>query len=250
VGRNRALFWKLVHRLLLIVRDKLQKGSIRIPKVNRNPSAASAGPRDWTEFDIDSMRFEMVHGLIDRAGPFKTEIASAGRNRNLRQRCRLDTRAMQIQLRVLKPVRPPLIFSDNFNSDNFAIKRVRLFPVRDVDNAMIKSGRRIQDPKISVRRSAFNVRRSTFRVQRSALNVPRSPFAVRRSPLRVRCSPLTVRENRPNSACTPTRRHADTPTRFPRSPTRFPRSLTPRAGFRRSSIKGWKPIAWPGSWTK
>jgi len=85
------------------------------------------------------MRFEMVHGLIDRACPFKTEITSAGRNRNPRQRHRLDTRAVQIQLRVLKPISPPLIFSDNFHPDYFAVKRVRSFPVRDVDNTMIKS---------------------------------------------------------------------------------------------------------------
>src|ERR1700683_1890088 len=110
--------------ILLIVRDKLQKGPIRIAKINRSPAAASAGARDRTEFDLDSMRLEVVHGLIDRTRPFKTEIPSTRRNRNLRQRHRLDTRTVQIQLRVLEPVSPPLIFSDNFHPDHFAIKRV------------------------------------------------------------------------------------------------------------------------------
>jgi hypothetical protein len=110
--------------MLLIVGDKLQKGSVRVAEINRNPAAASAEARDRTEFDLDSMRFEVVHGLIDRTGPFKTEITSTRRNRNLRQRHRLDTRAVQIQLRVLEPVSPPLISSDNFHPDYFAIKRV------------------------------------------------------------------------------------------------------------------------------
>jgi hypothetical protein len=79
---------------LLTVRDELQEGSIWIPEVDRNAAAASARPWDRTEFDFHSMGFEVVHGLINWAHPFKTEIASTGRNRNLGQGRRLDTRAV------------------------------------------------------------------------------------------------------------------------------------------------------------
>jgi len=106
------------------IRDELQKRPIRIPKVNRESLAAGAGPRNWSELYFDGLQFEVVDRLVNRAGPFKTEITSARWNRNLCQRMGLDSGAVQIQLRIFKPVSPISIFRDKRNSDNIAIKCV------------------------------------------------------------------------------------------------------------------------------
>ena len=70
------------------------------------------------------MRFKLIHGLADRAGPFEAEITSARRDRNLSQRICLDARTVQIQLRIGKSVSPTSIFLDNLDSDNVAIKAI------------------------------------------------------------------------------------------------------------------------------
>lgn len=70
------------------------------------------------------MRFKVIHGLVDRAGPFKTEIASARRDRILGQRICLNAWTVQIQLRICKSISPTSIFLDNLDSDNVAIKAI------------------------------------------------------------------------------------------------------------------------------
>ena len=79
---------------------------------------------DRSKFYLDMMPFEVLHGLIDRACPFKAEIASARWDRNLGQRIRLQSRSVQIQLRIFKPISPTSIFADQLDSDNVTIKRV------------------------------------------------------------------------------------------------------------------------------
>jgi hypothetical protein len=68
------------------------------------------------------MSLEVIHGILNRARPFKAEITSAGRYRNLRQRMRRHTWAVQVQLRIFEPVGPTSIFWDKLNSNNVAIE--------------------------------------------------------------------------------------------------------------------------------
>jgi len=68
------------------------------------------------------MHFEVVYGLFNRTGPFKTKVTPAGRNRNFGQRICLDAGTVQIQLGIFKSVSPTSIFRDQLNPDNIAIK--------------------------------------------------------------------------------------------------------------------------------
>ena len=81
------------------------------------------------------------HGIIDRRCPFKAEIAPAWRNWNPGYRIRHQSRTVQIQLSIFKPVGPPSLFGDHLDSDNIAIKAVGSFPIGHVDHAMIKPRR-------------------------------------------------------------------------------------------------------------
>jgi hypothetical protein len=118
--------------------DKLQKRSIRIPKINRHTCAAGPRPLDRSKFYLDAMPLEVLHGLVDRPFPLKAEITSARRDWNLGHRIRLQSRAVQIQLSIFKPIGPPSLLGDQLDSDNIAIKGVGSFPVGDVEHAMIK----------------------------------------------------------------------------------------------------------------
>jgi hypothetical protein len=84
----------------------------------------SARPGNWTQFYLDSVPFKMIHGVLDPARPFKAEITSAGRDRNLGQRMRHHTWAVQVQLGIFEPIGPTSIFCDKLNSNNVAVERI------------------------------------------------------------------------------------------------------------------------------
>jgi hypothetical protein len=121
--------------------DKLQKRSIRIPKINGFACATGPEPLDRSKLYLDMMPLEVFHGTIDRPCPFKAEIAPAWRNWNSGYRIRHQSRTVQIQLSIFKPVGPPSLFGDHLDSDNIAIKGVGSFPIGHVDHAMIKPRR-------------------------------------------------------------------------------------------------------------
>src|ERR1700738_1853671 len=121
--------------LLFVVGDELQKRPIGITKVDRDAVAAGARPTDRSEFYGDGIHFEVVNGLLDRAGPFKAEVTATRWNRNFSQRNCLHAGTMQIQLGIFKSVSPTPAFRDEFNSANIAVEGVRLFPGRNVDHA-------------------------------------------------------------------------------------------------------------------
>ena len=92
--------------------DKLQKRSIRIPKINGHARATGPGPLDRSKFYLDAMPLEVLHGLVNRPCPFKAEIAPAWWDWNPGYRIRHQSRAVQIQLSIFKPIGPPSRFGD------------------------------------------------------------------------------------------------------------------------------------------
>jgi hypothetical protein len=153
------------------------------------------------------MHFEVIYGLLDRAGPFKTEVTAARRNGNFGQRICLDAGTVQIQLGIFKSVSPTSIFRDQLNPDNIAVKRVRSIPVRNVDNAMIKPCRQAHEKRLHA-------------------NFASNPGQKRRmgrgAQCRMEMQSLEIRD----------------------SEFRLPSSINPTNVFDPSLTGGWKPSAW------
>src|SRR5262249_25486284 len=82
---------------------------------------------------------EMRDRIVDRPLPFEAEVAVAGLDRQPRHLRRREPRAMQIELRVAKPVRPANRPLDQLRPEHVAIERVRALPVGDVDHAMTET---------------------------------------------------------------------------------------------------------------
>ena len=123
--------------------DKLQKRSIRIPKINGFACATGPESLDRSKLYLDMVLLEVLHGITDRPCPFKAEIAPPWRDWNPGYRIRHQSRTVQIQLSIFKPIGPPTLFGDHLYSDNIQIKAVGSFPIGHVDHAMIKPRREI-----------------------------------------------------------------------------------------------------------
>ena len=106
------------------VRDKLQERSIRIPEINRRAITPGTGPSDRSKFYPDTMSFEVVHSILDRANPFKAKVTAARRHRNSGQRVRLHSRTMQIELGIFEPISPTPFFRDQLDANDLTIKGV------------------------------------------------------------------------------------------------------------------------------
>src|SRR5262249_5435308 len=114
-----------VHRLSsaprcnwLTVRDEFQQRTVRIAEVDARPHAACAEPLNRSEFDLDTVRREVLLRLDDRTRPLKAQIAPARRYRSTSNRLRVETRAVQIQLLATEPIDPAGATCDQLRSQH------------------------------------------------------------------------------------------------------------------------------------
>jgi hypothetical protein len=99
--------------------------------------------RHRADFDCNPLLLQMRNRAFDRAGPDKADVAISGLHRQPRHRVRRKSRSVTIQLYVTEPVRISLAAFDHFHAEDARVKIVRSLPVRNMDDAVIKSDRHV-----------------------------------------------------------------------------------------------------------
>jgi len=84
------------------------------------------------------MRFQMRDCPIDRADPFKAEIAVTRRDRDPRDRGGCDARCVDIELLLADPIERSTIALHDVRSDHVAVERIRSAPVAHRDDDVIE----------------------------------------------------------------------------------------------------------------
>src|SRR4051794_31591933 len=86
------------------VGDELEQSAIGIAEVDAQALALRAGAAHGSLLDRHLPPLEVLHGLLDRARPFKAEVAVAGLHRQLCERAGLDAGTVHVQLLAAEPV--------------------------------------------------------------------------------------------------------------------------------------------------
>src|ERR1700730_4397388 len=73
--------------------------------------------------------------------PDEAKVAVARLNRQFCERASCNTGSVQIQLNCAKSIRGSAVYRDKLGTQYFGIKAIGSFPIRNMDNAMIKTDR-------------------------------------------------------------------------------------------------------------
>src|SRR5690349_24718443 len=90
----------------------------------------------------------MRNRIRDRSNPFKAQVAIARRDGQARHLGRPNTRSMDIELLVAEAIGVPRRSRYQFGTQNGRIESVRALPIADMNDAMVKFGRKghVVDP--------------------------------------------------------------------------------------------------------
>src|SRR5580700_10421400 len=80
----------------------------------------------------------MRNRCIEGARPFEAKITIARLHRKARDRHRLHSRTMAVELRLAETVRESVPLLDDLGAEHSAVERVRSSPIRYVDHAVIE----------------------------------------------------------------------------------------------------------------
>src|SRR4051812_13831891 len=123
------------------VADELEKAAVGVAEVHARPRSAHAAALDRAELDLDAVLAQMLRGVLDRAVPGPAQVAPAGRDRDARDRRRVDARAVQVELRVAEAVAEPVADRHDLGAQHVAVERVGALPVGDVDDTVVEARR-------------------------------------------------------------------------------------------------------------
>src|SRR5688572_1319841 len=95
------------HELCLGVRDELEQGAVRVAEVDARAGAFGPGALDGAQLDLDVVPSQVLQGFVYRSGPLEAQVAVARLHGELRYGRGVHAGAVQVQLLVAEPVRPP-----------------------------------------------------------------------------------------------------------------------------------------------
>src|SRR3954447_22981308 len=132
-----------------LVGDELEQASVGIAEVHAQTSSLRSGPLDRAELDPYSTGFEMRDRVRDRPVVGEAQIAVARLDRHPRDRPRVKSRAVYVELLVAEAVGPALARPNQLRAEHVSVERIRHGPVRHMDDAVIEPRR--QPPSSIVR---------------------------------------------------------------------------------------------------
>jgi hypothetical protein len=121
-----------------LIRNKLQQRPVGIPKINAHTLTFGPEARDRPELHCHIAASQMRDRRVDRPMPFEAQITVTGLNWQPGHRHGTKTRAVHIELRPTKPVRPPRELFDEISAHDLLVECVAACPVGHVNHAVVE----------------------------------------------------------------------------------------------------------------
>jgi hypothetical protein len=122
------------------VRDELEQRAVRVTEVHARALSASSRPLDGPRLDLYLVGAQVLHGLLDRAGPDEAEVAVPGTHRLGRdQAADIRVGAVDVQPLVAEGIGEPAVLErDDLGAEDVAVEGVRATPVADRDDDVVE----------------------------------------------------------------------------------------------------------------
>jgi hypothetical protein len=120
------------------IRNKLQQRPVGIAKINAHTLTFGPEARDRSELHWHIAASQMRDRRVDRPMPFEAQITVTGLNWQPGHRHGTKTRAVHIELRPTKPVRPPRELFDEFGAHHLLVEGVATCPVGHVNHTVVE----------------------------------------------------------------------------------------------------------------
>jgi hypothetical protein len=120
------------------IRNKLQQRPVGIAKINAHTLTFGPEARDRSELHWHIAASQMRDRRVDRPMPFEAQITVTGLNWQPGHRHGTKTRAVHIELRPTKPVRPPRELFDEISAHDLLVECVAACPVGHVNHAVVE----------------------------------------------------------------------------------------------------------------
>jgi hypothetical protein len=161
------------------IRNKLQQRPVGIAKINAHTLTFGPEARDRSELHWHIAASQMRDRRVDRPMPFEAQITVTGLNWQPGHRHGTKTRAVHIELRPTKPVRPPRELFDEISAHDLLVECVAACPVGHVNHAVVE--RYAKHLTLPLRLRSRNVKRliRPFRHRVRALAKAAHPVATR-----------------------------------------------------------------------